>query len=241
MKIALIGYGKMGHLIEKISRERGHDIVSIIDVDNIADFDSPEFASADIAIEFTTPHTAAANCRRAIAKGVSVVSGSTGWGAELPAVEQEARQGGVSMLWSSNFSIGVNIFMAINRRLAEIMAKFPQYHPSMTETHHVHKLDHPSGTAVTLADQIVAADPNVGSWVEEAPAPADALIVSHVRRGEVPGIHEIVWDSPIDSITIAHSAKTREGFALGAVMAAEWLREHPGVHTMDEVMADLLA
>lgn len=241
MKIALIGYGKMGHLIEKIARERGHEIVKIIDIDNTADFDSPEFASADIAIEFTTPHTAEANCRAAISRGVGVVSGSTGWAAALPGVEAEAREAGVSMLWSSNFSVGVNIFMALNRRLAEIMAKFPQYHPAMIETHHVHKLDHPSGTAVTLADQIVAADPHVSEWVEEAPAPADAMIVSHVRRGEVPGIHEIVWDSPIDTITIAHSAKTREGFALGAVMAAEWLHTHPGIHTMTDVMADLLA
>lgn len=240
MKIALIGYGKMGHLIEKIALERGHEIVKIIDIDNTADFDSPEFASADMAIEFTTPHTAEGNCRSSIERGVGVVSGSTGWNAAIPAVEAEAREKGASMLWSSNFSVGVNIFMAINRRLAEIMAKFPQYVPSMTETHHVHKLDHPSGTAVTLAEQIVEADPNVSQWVEEAPAPADAMIVSHVRRGEVPGIHEIIWDSPIDTITIAHSAKTREGFALGAVMAAEWLHTHPGVHTMDEMMADLL-
>lgn len=241
MKIALIGYGKMGHLIEQIAISRGHEIVKIIDIDNTADFDSPEYRSADMAIEFTTPHTAETNCLKSIAQGVGVVSGSTGWGDRLADVEAQAAKAGVSMLWSSNFSVGVNIFMAINRRLASIMARFPQYVPSMTETHHVHKLDHPSGTAVTLAEQILEADPNISQWVEEAPAPADAMIVSHVRRGEVPGIHEIIWDSPIDTITIAHSAKTREGFALGAVMAAEWLMDHPGVHTMDQMMADLLA
>lgn len=230
----------MGHIIERIAIERGHEIVKIIDINNVHDFDTPEYRSADMAIEFTTPSTARENCLKSISEGVGVVSGSTGWGDQLAAVEAVASEKGVSMLWSSNFSIGVNIFMAINKRLARIMAKFPQYTPSMTETHHVHKLDHPSGTAVTLAEQIVENDPNISQWVEEAPAPADSMIVSHIRRGEVPGIHEIIWDSPIDTITIEHSAKTREGFALGAVMAAEWLHANPGVHTMQEMMADII-
>lgn len=230
----------MGHIIERIARERGHEIVATIDIDNQQDFDSPAFASADMAIEFTTPATAEANCLKAINHGVGVVCGSTGWTDKLPEVEDTARAQGVSMLWSSNFSVGVNIFMAINRRVAMIMSNFPQYTPALVETHHVHKLDHPSGTAVTLAEQIVEAHTPTTSWVEEAPAPEGAMIVSHIRRGEVPGIHEIVWDSPVDSITIAHSAKTREGFALGAVMAAEWLLSHPGVHTMGEMMDELI-
>lgn len=241
MKIALIGYGKMGHIIERIARERGHDITAIIDVDNQSDFDSEGFRNADIAIEFTTPKTAMANCLRALRAGMGVVCGSTGWTDTLQSVEQEARNLGGSFLWSSNFSIGVNIFMALNRTLAKMMSKFPQYTPSLVETHHVHKLDHPSGTAVTLAEDVVKANDHVGSWAEEAPVREGTMIVSHIRRGEVPGIHEIIWDSPIDTIGICHSAKTREGFALGAVMAAEWLNAHPGVHTMQEMMAELLS
>lgn len=241
MKLALIGYGKMGHIIEQIARSRGHEIVKIIDIDNNSDIESAEFASADVAIEFTTPHTAADNCTRALKAGVSVVSGSTGWSDALPGVQELARQLGKGMMWSSNFSIGVNIFMALNRYLAKVMNNFPQYVPDMTETHHVHKLDHPSGTAVTLAEGIVAESDRINQWVEEAPAPSDAMIVSHIRRAEVPGIHEITWDSPIDSISICHSAKTREGFALGAVMAAEWLASRPGVHSMDEMMSELIS
>lgn len=241
MKLALIGYGKMGHIIEQIARSRGHEIVKIIDIDNNADIESPEFASAEVAIEFTTPHTAADNCTRALKAGVSVVSGSTGWADRLPEVEKLAETLGRGMLWSSNFSVGVNIFIVLNRYLARVMNKFPQYMPDMTETHHVHKLDHPSGTAVTLAEGIIAESDRVAGWVEEAPAAADAMIVSHIRRGEVPGIHEITWESPIDSISIKHSAKTREGFALGAVMAAEWLASHPGVHSMDEMMSELIS
>lgn len=241
MKLALIGYGKMGHIIEQIARLRGHEIVKIIDIDNNSDIESAEFASADVAIEFTTPNTAADNCTRALKAGVSVVSGSTGWSDKLPEVQHLAEQLSKGMMWSSNFSIGVNIFMALNRYLARVMNKFPQYVPDMTETHHVHKLDHPSGTAVTLAEGIVAENDRINQWVEEAPAPSDAMIVSHIRRAEVPGIHEITWDSPIDSISIRHSAKTREGFALGAVMAAEWLASRNGVHSMEEMMSELIS
>lgn len=241
MKLALIGYGKMGHIIEQIARSRGHEIVKIIDIDNNSDIESAEFASADVAIEFTTPNTAADNCTRALKAGVSVVSGSTGWSDKLPEVQHLAEQLSKGMMWSSNFSIGVNIFMALNRYLARVMNKFPQYVPDMTETHHVHKLDHPSGTAVTLAEGIIAGNDRINQWVEEAPAPSDAMIVSHIRRAEVPGIHEITWDSPIDSISIRHSAKTREGFALGAVMAAEWLASRNGVHSMEEMMSELIS
>ncbi len=241
MKLALIGYGKMGHIIEQIARSRGHEIVKIIDIDNNADIESADFATADVAIEFTTPHTAADNCTRALKAGVNVVSGSTGWADKLPEVEKLAESLGRGMMWSSNFSIGVNIFMALNRYLARVMNKFHQYVPDMTETHHVHKLDHPSGTAVTLAEGIIAENDRIDRWVEEAPAAEDAMIVSHIRRAEVPGIHEITWESPIDSISIKHSAKTREGFALGAVMAAEWLASRTGVHSMDEMMHELIS
>lgn len=230
----------MGHIVERIARERGHEIVSVIDVDNQADFDSDAFRSADVAIEFTTPATAIDNYRRAFAAGVPVVSGSTGWTSRMAEVEQMVAESDASLFWTSNFSVGVNIFFELNKRLARLMEPFPQYRPFMSETHHIHKLDHPSGTAVTLAEGIVAEHPRVNSWTEEVPAPDDALIVSHIREGEVPGTHTITWDSPVDSIAITHRAKSREGFALGAVMAAEWLPGHKGMQGMDALMSDLL-
>ena len=229
----------MGHIVERIARERGHDIVSVIDVDNQADFDSDAFRSADVAIEFTTPATAIDNYRRAFAAGVPVVSGSTGWTSRMAEVEQMVAESDASLFWTSNFSVGVNIFFEL-KRLARLMEPFPQYRPFMSETHHIHKLDHPSGTAVTLAEGIVEEHPRVNSWTEEVPAADDALIVSHIREGEVPGTHTITWDSPVDSISITHRAKSREGFALGAVMAAEWLPGHKGMQGMDALMSDLL-
>ena len=230
----------MGHIVERIARERGHDIVSVIDVDNQAGFDSDAFRSADVAIEFTTPATAIDNYRRAFAAGVPVVSGSTGWTSRMAEVEQMVAESDASLFWTSNFSVGVNIFFELNKRLARLMEPFPQYRPFMSETHHIHKLDHPSGTAVTLAEGIVEEHPRVNSWTEEVPAADDALIVSHIREGEVPGTHTITWDSPVDSISITHRAKSREGFALGAVMAAEWLPGHKGMQGMDALMSDLL-
>ena len=242
MKLALIGYGKMGHMIERIARERGHEIVSIIDMENRADFDSDAFRSADCAIEFSIPASALGNIREAMTQGVPVVCGTTGWTAALPEVKQLCDKGNGTFLFASNFSVGVNIFMAVNRYLAKIMNGFPQYHPSMVETHHIHKLDHPSGTAITLAEEIVADTERIGGWKEPdadgkstGDLSGDVLEISHIREGEVPGIHTIEWDSPVDTITISHSAKSREGFALGAVMAAEWLAGKKGFHTIGEV------
>ncbi len=263
MKIALIGYGKMGHAIERIARERGHEIVAIIDVDNSSDMDSVAFAEADAAIEFTTPTTAPDNVVRAARRGVPVVCGSTGWGARREEVEKAVEDAGGALLASSNFSIGVNVFNLVNRRLASLMSNLPQYKPQMFETHHVHKLDHPSGTAITLAEGIIAENSRVNSWadegmmwidesnssmtpderlatIEKPEMPADALPILSFREGEVPGIHIVEWDSPVDTITIAHSAKSRDGFALGAVMAAEWLAGKKGIFTIDEMISDLL-
>ena len=241
MKIALIGHGKMGRTIERIAIERGHEIVSVIDVDNQNDFDSDAFRSADIAIEFTTPATAVDNYRRSLEQGVSLVSGTTGWTARMDEVkDMVASRPGTALMWSSNFSLGVNIFFELSKRLAKMMAPFPQYRPYLTETHHIHKLDHPSGTAVTLAEGIVESSPRVNSWTEDVPADDDALIVSHELRAEVPGIHTITWESGVDSIAITHSAKSREGFALGAVIAAEWAAGRSGMLTMDMLMADLV-
>ena len=219
MKIALIGYGKMGHMIESIALERGHEIVCIIDQNNLCDFESEAFASADVAVEFTTPQTAEQNIRRAWAAGVPVVCGTTGW--DVEAIKQEAQEAG--LMWSSNYSIGVNILFALNRQLAKLMVAYPDYTPHMTEVHHIHKLDAPSGTAKTLQEAIG----------EERLPIAD---VESIREGEVPGIHTVVWDSEVDTISISHSAKSRKGFALGAVIAAEWMKGKTGWHDFSEII-----
>ena len=235
MKIALIGYGKMGKMIEQIARDRGHEIVSIIDIDNQQDFDSPEFASADVAIEFTAPQAAYGNYLKAWDAGVKVVSGSTGWMKDHgDDVRRQCTEGGKTLFWASNFSIGVAIFSAVNRYLAKIMNQFPQYDVEMEETHHVHKLDHPSGTAITLAEEIVERIDRKEQWAEDTTDPK-LLRVDHIRRGEVPGIHTIRYDSDADLITITHDAHSRKGFALGAVLAAEYTKEHQGLLTISDM------
>lgn len=248
MKIALIGYGKMGKMIEQIALSRGHEIVSIIDVDNQQDFDSPAFASADVAIEFTNPTAAYGNYLRAFSHNVKVVSGSTGWMKDHgDDVKRMCAEEGKTLFWASNFSIGVAIFSAVNRYLAKIMNGFPQYDVTMEETHHVHKLDAPSGTAITLAEEIVADIDRKDRWVKgtlltpegnvegSQDCKADELRVNSVRRGEVPGIHSIRYDSEADSITITHDAHSRQGFALGAVLAAEYTKDHSGLLTTNDL------
>lgn len=234
MNLALIGYGKMGHIIEQVARRRGHEIVCIIDRDNTADFLSPAFAQADVAIEFSTPATAEANIRAAWQAGVSVVCGTTGWNVsrlrdELHDAAECCQTDKRALLWSSNFSVGVNIFFALNKRLAGLLADTPDYQPSITETHHIHKLDAPSGTAKTLAEDIGRSRLQVSGTKSQVP-------IESIREGEVPGIHTVTWDSPVDTISITHSAKSREGFALGALLAAEWLKGKTGWHTMEEVL-----
>ena len=234
MKIALIGYGKMGRMIEQIARDRGHEIVSVIDIDNQQDFESDAFASADVAIEFTNPTAAYGNYQKAWAKGVKVVSGSTGWMKEHGEDVKQACAGGQTLFWASNFSIGVAIFSAVNRYLARIMNQFPQYDVEMEETHHVHKLDHPSGTAITLGEQIVEALDRKTAWAEDTTDP-QLLRIDHIRRGEVPGIHTVRYDSEADLITITHDAHSRKGFALGAVLAAEYTSQHQGLLTISDM------
>ncbi len=235
MKIALIGYGKMGKMIEQIAISRGHEIVSIIDIDNPEEFDSERFASADVAIEFTAPQAAYANYLKAWAHGVKVVSGSTGWMQEHgDEVRRQCTEGGKTLFWASNFSIGVAIFSAVNRYLARIMNQFPQYDVELEETHHVHKLDHPSGTAITLGEQIVDELDRKTGWAEDTTDP-QLLRIDHIRRGEVPGIHTVRYDSEADIITITHDAHSRKGFALGAVLAAEYTLGHQGLLTISDM------
>lgn len=237
MKLALIGYGKMGHIIEQIALERGHEIVAKVDRDTDQQISSPDFARADAAIEFTVPGAAEANVSAALECGVPVVCGTTGWADGLERVRR-AMKPGQALMWSGNYSLGVNLFFAANRYVARMMAKFPQYVPDLTEVHHVHKLDHPSGTALMAADQIIDAVSSLDGWSEE---PAEGkLLVNHIRHGEVPGIHRVCWESPVDSITLEHSAKSRAGFALGAVMAAEWIVGKPGYHSIDEMMNQII-
>ena len=225
----------MGKMIEQIAISRGHEIVSIIDIDNQEDFNSPEFASADVAIEFTAPQSAYGNYLKAWAKDVKVVSGSTGWMKEHgDDVRKACSEGGKTLFWASNFSIGVAIFSAVNRYLAKLMNQFPQYDVELEETHHVHKLDHPSGTAITLAEEIVEALDRKEGWAEETTDPK-LLRVDDIRRGEVPGIHTIRYDSEADLITITHDAHNRKGFALGAVLAAEYTAKHQGLLTTSDL------
>lgn len=234
MKIALIGYGKMGHAIEAIALARGHEIVCRIDADNTGDIDTPAFASADVAIEFTTPATAVDNYKRAFAQGVPVVSGTTGWLDRMPEIKEACLQG-ATFFYASNFSLGVNIFFAMNRWLASVMNQFDNYRVSLEEIHHIHKLDHPSGTAITLASGIIEEVDRVSRWSETEQA-ADVLCVTAEREGEVPGTHIVRYDSPVDTITIEHRAKSREGFALGAVVAAEYTVGKKGFLTMGDML-----
>lgn len=248
MKIALIGYGKMGHMIEQVALARGHEIVSIIDIGNLQDFDSPAFASADVAIEFTNPTAAYANYLRAFEHNVKVVSGSTGWMKDHKAdVERLTKDGKQTLFWASNFSIGVAIFSAVNRYLAKIMNQFPQYEVEMEEVHHVHKLDAPSGTAITLAEDIIGNIDRKSGWKAGTTTWDDGridgddrhkpeeLLIDSVRHAEVPGIHTVSYDSEADKITITHDAHSRKGFALGAVLAAEYTMNHTGLLTTGDL------
>lgn len=225
MKIALIGYGKMGHAIEAMATGRGHTVACRIDRDD----PWPGQMDADVAIEFTTPATAVANIRRCWAAGLPVVCGTTGWDAERPAVEAECRAGGHTLFAASNFSIGMNIMFALNERLAALMRGKEDYSVSITETHHIHKLDAPSGTALTLRNQIA----------ESGGRSAAEIPIESIREGEVPGTHTVVYDSAIDTITLTHEAHSREGLALGALLAAEYTVGRKGVLSMREMISEL--
>ena len=249
MKIALIGYGKMGRMIEQIAKDRGHEIVCVIDVDNQQDFDSEAFKSADVAIEFTNPTAAYGNYLKAFRHNVKVVSGSTGWMKEHGDDVRRmcSAEGGQTLFWASNFSVGVAIFSAVNRYLAKIMNGFPQYDVRMEETHHIHKLDAPSGTAITLAEEIISDVDHKKEWVKGVQrladgsvegsndVAADQLAIESIRRDEVPGIHSVVYDSDADCITITHDAHSRKGFAMGAVLAAEYTKDHSGLLTISDM------
>lgn len=234
MKIALLGYGKMGKMIEAIAVKRGHEIVS-----RIKKGDNTDLKNADVAIDFSIPQSAFENITHCFEQGVPVISGTTGWldrYEEAIAICKE-KQG--AFIYASNFSLGVNIFFELNRHLAKIMARLDDYGVSMEEIHHIHKVDAPSGTAITLAEGIMEHTKH-STWHlgNESEIAADLSIpITAKRIGEVPGTHHVSWNSPVDRIDISHTAHNREGFALGAVMAAEWLKDKTGVFTMKDVLS----
>ena len=247
MKIALIGYGKMGKTIEQIALGRGHQIVSIVDINNPEEIHSDKFKSADVAIEFTTPATAFNNYMQCFAAGIPVVSGTTGWLDKIGQVKDMCEKEGKTFFYASNFSIGVNIFFAINKYLAKIMNNFSAYDIKMMETHHIHKLDAPSGTAITLAEGILEKMDRKDKWVEGTFLAPDGTIsgtndcapnelpIASIREGEVFGLHTVRYESDVDSITITHDAKSRGGFVLGAVLAAEYTATHEGFLGMSDL------
>ena len=236
MKIALIGYGKMGKAIEQIALQRGHEIVLKVGVENLEDNTIENIRKADVAIEFTGPESAFENLIRILDAGVPVVCGSTGWLAHYEEVKSHCLSKKGTLLYASNFSVGVNIFFALNKRLAELMAPHPGYEVTLTEVHHTEKRDAPSGTAITLAEQILAKNNQKKQWVNHPSAiPSDLVIISD-RIDPAPGTHVITYTSGIDDIEIKHTAHNRQGFATGAVLAAEYLLHKKGIFTMSDVL-----
>lgn len=236
MNIALIGYGKMGKEIEKIALDRGHKVVLKIDVTNQNELTIANLQKADVAIEFTIPASATANYKLCFEAGIPVVSGTTGWLEKLPEVQQMCREKNGTFFYASNFSLGVNIFFALNKKLAELMAHRPEYKVEMKEIHHTQKLDAPSGTAITLAQAILENIPGKSNWVNHVTDnPAELGIVSE-RIGQVPGTHIINYDSEVDYIEITHCAKSRKGFAFGAVLAAEYSFGKKGILSMNDLL-----
>ena len=239
MNIAIIGYGKMGKMIETIAEERGHRTVLKIDIENLQDFTPENLRKAQVAIEFTKPATAFANVTRCIKYGVPVVSGSTGWYDHLDEVKRLCAERNGSMLCTSNFSLGVNIFFEINRQLARIMNRFSDYSAEIEEIHHTQKLDAPSGTAITLAEGVIDENTRIKKWEllqnEKSQNPS-FLPIRAIRRDSVPGTHSVKYSSEIDDIEIIHTAHSRKGFALGAVMAAEYIHDKKGVFSMKDLL-----
>ena len=245
MKIALLGYGKMGRIIEKIANDRKHEIVLRIDQDNLYDVTAENLQLADVAIEFSTPGTVMNNIDHCFKAGVPVVVGTTGWYSELPLVKQQCETNNNSLIYASNFSVGVNVFFYINRALAKLMNKYPYYDVQVEEIHHTQKLDSPSGTAITIAEGIIDNLDTKTDWVNVLSADGtettdeqireDQLLVQSFRIDSVPGTHTVIYGSEVDMIELKHTAHNRNGFALGAVMAAEWIRDKKGFYSVQDM------
>jgi 4-hydroxy-tetrahydrodipicolinate reductase len=236
MNIALIGYGKMGKAIEEIALQRGHSIVLKIDEHNTGDFNKENISKADVAIEFTSPHTAFENVKKAIALGTPIVCGSTGWTERLNEIEKYCTEKNGTFIYASNFSIGVNIFFELNKRLASLMASHKEYKVMLEEIHHTQKKDAPSGTAITLAEQIMEQLPSKKKWVNNVSENPDELSILSKRIDPAAGTHSIRYLSSIDDIEIIHTAHNRQGFAAGAVLAAEFIKDKKGIFAMKDVL-----
>lgn len=239
MKIALLGYGKMGKAIEAVALQRGHEIGVTIDDEDDWMSKIDDLRECDLAIDFSLPSTVVDNIMKCFNLNIPIVVGTTGWYDQLESVVHDCHQRSQSLFVASNFSIGMNIMFDLNQRLAQLMNHHQEYQVSITETHHIHKLDAPSGTAITLADDIIEEIDRIESWQlvdGKSNRNEEAIPITSIREGEVPGTHEVVYDSPIDTITITHSAKSRQGLALGAVLAAEYLLGKKGYHTMRNLL-----
>ncbi len=230
----------MGREIESVLRRRGHEVALIIDADSEGEFTREKMQGIDVAIEFTTPATAPANVTRCLEWGIPVVSGTTGWNDSLGEVKLLCEVVGGTFFYASNYSIGMNIFFRVNEYLAGIMNNFPEYGASIRETHHIQKKDAPSGTAITLAEGIIGLLERKSSWVNSGAAAPEVIPIESVREGAVAGIHEVLYDSEVDTIKIEHTSKSRAGLAVGAVMAAEFTQEHKGVLSMYEMMKQII-
>ena len=236
MKIALIGYGKMGKTIESIALERGHTVDLKIDIDSMDDFTKENLKQCNVAIEFTGPHSAKENIIKCLDAGIPVVSGSTGWLEAWDEVENYCKEKNGSLLYASNFSVGVNIFFEVNKKLARLMKGHDEYEISMHEIHHTQKKDAPSGTAITLAEQIIQEIPAKKKWVNNETTDPEALFIISKREDPAPGTHSITYSSAVDDIEIIHTAHNRNGFALGAVLAAEYICSKKGIFSMKNVL-----
>lgn len=235
MNIALLGYGKMGKEIESIALQRGHSIVLKVDESNASNFTNEELKKADVAIEFSTPHTVIANIKKCFDAQVPIVVGTTGWYDSFKEIETECKQKNTSLFHATNFSLGVNLFFKVNSYLAELMNKYDSYNVEMEEIHHIHKLDKPSGTAISLANQVLDKIDRKKNW-SITDNNSETLFIKDVREGEVPGTHIIKYTSSVDDIEIMHKAHNRKGFALGAVIAAEYIKGKKGIFTMNDLI-----
>lgn len=236
MKIALIGYGKMGREIEQIALERNHTTPLIIDITNQQDFNNENLRNVDVAIEFSKPDTAVENIRRCFEANVPVICGTTGWLENFGIIKEECIKTGNGLFYASNYSLGVNIFFNLNQQLAKIMNNYPQYNVEMEEVHHIQKLDAPSGTAISLANDILKEIDRKNHWLLDEKDNEEALKITAVRRDTVPGIHTIKYESAVDCIEITHNAKNRKGLALGALIAAEFMVGKKGVYSMKDLL-----
>jgi len=236
MKIALIGYGKMGKEIEKIAVSRGHEIGLLVDINNPQDLSLENLQKCDVAIEFTIPATAVNNYYACFEAGIPVVSGTTGWLDKKDEVYAKCKKADGTFFYGSNFSVGVNLFFELNKKLAELMATRPEYDVEMKEVHHTQKLDAPSGTAISLAEDILKTLPHKKSWINDKTPSEEEVNIKSERVGQVPGIHTVKYESNVDFIEISHSAKSRKGFAFGAVLAAEYCLNNKGILTMKDLL-----